>query len=456
MTHTRYYPGANRTAQWRGNGGATMPNVDKLLLHTTESPSWPGYPTFAPTLTFHPWQPRGKRWRQHYPINGSASTLSNAGAYRTNRANVCQVEIVGYCDMVYARRYGNERWHISQIPGDALDELGELLAWLHVEWEVDLFLAKDWPAYDGGYGATRYRMSPAEFTSFSGVCGHLHAPGNNHGDPGNLDVARILAAARSKTVDPNPKPPVDPPPTEPTRLRVANWNLLHDTPAHPLRDRIDEQAHAIRGTEAHAVTLQECNYDHAAALQQKLGPTWRWHRDQTRTIMWDTRYLHDQILRAKQLASPYSPATKSVALAKLAHRNGGSLWLASTHLSANVYDGVPEDKMVLERAAQARELTRRLSTYKVLLLGGDVNSSRMDAGYPQNILSAGGFTRLADAVTVTNRQVRSFHGYADPDDDSRWIDTIAAKQRVKILRGGLVETKASDHNLLWADVEILP
>jgi hypothetical protein len=44
MSHAKYYPGADRTTQWRGTGGATMLSVDKLLLHTTESAGWPASP----------------------------------------------------------------------------------------------------------------------------------------------------------------------------------------------------------------------------------------------------------------------------------------------------------------------------------------------------------------------------------------------------------------------------
>jgi hypothetical protein len=192
MGHAVHYPGADRTSQWRGSGGATMPSVNKLLLHTTETAGWPGYPGFQPTLTFNPWQPRGKRWRQHLPINGSASTLQNAGTFRTNRANVCQIEIVAYCDP--ARRSSSA--HISKISADAYHELGEFWAWIHREWGVPLKLYPNWKAYPASYGTSNgIRMSVAQFGAFKGVCGHQHAPGNDHGDPGDLRVAQILSAA---------------------------------------------------------------------------------------------------------------------------------------------------------------------------------------------------------------------------------------------------------------------
>jgi len=191
MTHAKYYPGADRS-QWRGNGTAML-SVDKLLLHTTESSGWPSYPDFAPTLTFNPWQPRGKRWRQHSLINESATTLANAGTYRTNRANVCQIEIVAYCD---PKRVDSSA-HISRISKDAYHKLSEFFAWIGREWEVPIRNAVKWLPYPQSYGKDNpIRLSIAEFGTYKGLCGHMHAPGNSHGDPGALQVTLITSVAQ--------------------------------------------------------------------------------------------------------------------------------------------------------------------------------------------------------------------------------------------------------------------
>jgi hypothetical protein len=192
MTHSKIYPGSDVTTQWRGAGGTTMPTVNKLLLHTTESSGWPAYPTFEPTLTYHPFKPRGQRWRQHHPINGSASTLANAGAHRTNRDNVCQIEIVAYCDPAKL----SSTAHISKISVDAYDELGEFFGWIHREWEVPL-KAAPFKAYPGSYGIHNgVRMSVSQFVAYEGLCGHQHAPEQSHGDPGDIDIQAILEAAK--------------------------------------------------------------------------------------------------------------------------------------------------------------------------------------------------------------------------------------------------------------------
>jgi hypothetical protein len=181
-----------------------MAAVDKLLLHTTESAGWPSYPTFSPTLTFNPWKPRGSRWRQHCYINQAATTLANAGDYRTNRANVVQIEIVAYCDP--AKKTSSA--HIDKISSDAYHELAEFYAWLHAEWGTELFLYPKWKPYPESYGKTNgVRMSVAQFGTFKGLCGHMHAPEQSHGDPGSLKVGLIVDLAKQIAGDAEPPPP---------------------------------------------------------------------------------------------------------------------------------------------------------------------------------------------------------------------------------------------------------
>jgi hypothetical protein len=51
-------------------------------------------------------------------------------------------------------------------------------------------------AYPDSYGAGNgVRLSEATWRSYSGHLGHMHVPGNEHGDPGALDIAAILRLA---------------------------------------------------------------------------------------------------------------------------------------------------------------------------------------------------------------------------------------------------------------------
>jgi hypothetical protein len=49
------------------------------------------------------------------------------------------------------------------------------------------------------YGASPARMSFAQWQNFTGWCGHQHVPENDHGDPGSMDFARVIALAKGGT-----------------------------------------------------------------------------------------------------------------------------------------------------------------------------------------------------------------------------------------------------------------
>jgi hypothetical protein len=200
MVKARYYPPADRTTQWHGEGAVTMPRIDKLVLHTTETAGgWPGYRDgkISPTLTYEPWR---HEWRQHLPIDGSARALldSDGTAVRENRDNVVQVEISCYCDPKYA----NRRKFVTDLDNRALADLGAFARWLHDEWGLPLALAPLWLPYPASYGNSPARMSGAEYDAFKGILGHQHVSGNLHGDPGALKVHAILKRAGGSTSNP--------------------------------------------------------------------------------------------------------------------------------------------------------------------------------------------------------------------------------------------------------------
>lgn len=192
----QFYPPANRSSQWRPQfaGGGSWTDVEKLCLHTTESPGWPGYPTFAPHLTFNPWT---LEWRQHLPLTRSATTLADPGstAIRENRDKIIQVEIVAYCDPKMVKKYGHD---IDKISDSAVQEIAALAAWLHQEGGMPLVLAEPWVDYPDSYGNSASRMSGPEYDRFEGILGHQHVSGNDHGDPGDPPwLQRMLDSARS-------------------------------------------------------------------------------------------------------------------------------------------------------------------------------------------------------------------------------------------------------------------
>jgi hypothetical protein len=199
MTLPAHYPPANQTAQPRPEhaGGGTISTVEKLCLHTTETAGWPGYPTFAPHLTYNPWT---REWHQHFTLNRSASTLADPSstAVRENRDGIIQVEIVAYCDPALATRNGH---FIDDISDGAVSDLAEFAAWLHTEGGLELALAPAWIPYAiSKRGGAKNRMSGPQFDAFRGVLGHEHVSGNDHLDPGGPPwISDFLTIAKSKT-----------------------------------------------------------------------------------------------------------------------------------------------------------------------------------------------------------------------------------------------------------------
>ncbi|MFG2408725.1 peptidoglycan-binding protein [Streptomyces brevispora] len=204
---TTLYPGAIRGTHWYGDtykGDLMDPNV--LALHTTEGTSVVSYSNGAeaPNLTVLPnIKTRKFTAYQHFALNRSARALVNApGGVETNTLNVVQLELVGTCDPKHAKTWGKLKAGVDYIywpaaPEWCYDALAELIAWMHKNLAIPLSGPSEWPAYPSSYGKTSARMTFAEWNKFRGICGHLHAPENYHGDPGNIPFAKILAKAKA-------------------------------------------------------------------------------------------------------------------------------------------------------------------------------------------------------------------------------------------------------------------
>lgn len=164
--------------------GRQMSNVSTLVLHTTEGTGWPDYArgTMAPTFTYHP---RTHELRQHIPVNYAARALADApGGIRPNWAGCAQLEVIGTSGWSPALTAAG--WLIDNLDTQALDDIASLIRWLHTEWQLPLT----------AYPWTARRMTGVEFTAFTGICGHMHVPENDHSDPGpGAPVVKLLTAA---------------------------------------------------------------------------------------------------------------------------------------------------------------------------------------------------------------------------------------------------------------------
>lgn len=210
MKGPQRYPGAS-TEYWYQNrypGSSMESNVG--VIHTTEGTSVPGYGggSSAPNFTALPDIPAQRlHWFQHFDFDVSSRALVNApGAVETNTLNAVQIELVGTCDPTYRHSWGS-RWagkdylFWPDAPDWALAELGKFVRRAHQEHGIRLSSTVVWKAYPGSYGANGVRLTGPEWAAYYGWLGHSHVPENSHGDPGNLDFARVLEHATGQGED---------------------------------------------------------------------------------------------------------------------------------------------------------------------------------------------------------------------------------------------------------------
>ena len=183
---------------WGRDGGSFTTSPDKILLHSTETGSFPGYGGGASAPHFTIDLENGEV-RQHSPMNRAARALRNAsGGVQTNRDGVIQIEIIGTCDKSFARKHG-----YPYLP-DMTDEMAGRLKWLLQKIcaaipAIPLTTSVAWKTYPSSYGNSSVRMSNSQWTRYKGILGHQHAPENTHGDPGDLPMKRILGADAVKS-----------------------------------------------------------------------------------------------------------------------------------------------------------------------------------------------------------------------------------------------------------------
>lgn len=227
-TGPQYYPAANHISYWHeGDYPGDAQEVNVLVLHTTEGRSVPTYGGggSAPNLTALPdFKNRRLRFFQHFRFDSSARALRNLpGGVETNTLNVGQVELVGTCDPNTRVRWV-EAGLVQDVdfvfwpsaPAWAKRDLARFLAWAHDQHGVPLTGPTLWPAYPTSYAnGGKQRMTAAAWSDFKGVCGHMHVPENDHGDPGAIDFAELLKLAKAELGLPVPPKPSTPTPDVP-------------------------------------------------------------------------------------------------------------------------------------------------------------------------------------------------------------------------------------------------
>lgn len=159
----------------------------RLVLHSTEGGSSVG--AVAAYRNTGSWphftvDPARRQRLQHYDTNTSARAMMHpVGLPETNKANAVQIEIVGFA---------------TQMP----DMPDDQLAWLANSVVAPIrgvapftLTAPLFVPYPSSYGfGAAQRLSWAQWSTFNGICGHQHVPGNDHGDPGALNVTKLITS----------------------------------------------------------------------------------------------------------------------------------------------------------------------------------------------------------------------------------------------------------------------
>ena len=230
------YSKANKTKQWfeklfPGSVMRLTPSTMVLVLHTTEGYSWPGYNGGAtsPNYTGQPPLPSiDDEWRAHCNDERSSRALENRiGGVQTNTQSAVQVELIGTCDPKHKNSWngkgkvlaGRDYVYWPNATEEQLKWLAEFVADMNKRHGLVLKAPFKFNAYPSSYGDNNGdRMSFAEWNKFVGICGHQHVPENSHGDPGNLNIARVIVLAKAIV---NPVlPPIKPAPKPVTKSPV--------------------------------------------------------------------------------------------------------------------------------------------------------------------------------------------------------------------------------------------
>lgn len=206
------YPPASTAYWYQDTYGGLRMEVNVVVWHTTEGMTLPSYGggASAPNITAKPdFANKRLRWYQHFDIDRSSRALVDSpGGASTNRGNAVQVELIGTCDPATMNRWISQgrRQNVDfifwpQAPDWALAEVAKFVTWLHENHGVQIKSTVTWRAYPSSYGNSPVRMSVSQWNAYYGHLGHQHVPENDHGDPGNINFARIIEHALGAGAD---------------------------------------------------------------------------------------------------------------------------------------------------------------------------------------------------------------------------------------------------------------
>lgn len=189
-------------------GGAMDGGKPRSTQHTVECPPGRGYflsmGAYLVRVATEPqvlYDPQSDSLGQFGPLNQSARALRNAGSTRTNRTGTVniQVEVCGRA---------SQPWTDGFDPAKKPNYL-KLIAAID-SWSVP----RDWPAGPPqAYPGDHDDRDMWTWINRGGYFGHSQVPGNDHGDPGAIDITKCPPRGETTT----------PPSDNPDAFPGAQW-----------------------------------------------------------------------------------------------------------------------------------------------------------------------------------------------------------------------------------------
>lgn len=339
---------ADTTTQWyQDDWPGSLMNLTAAtmvgVVHTTETMSWPGYEggKTAPNYTgFGPLKGISSgQWRAHFPDERSSRALRNlSGGVETNTLNSVQIELIGTCDPKHARSWngegkkfaGKDYIYWPKASDSQLMWLAGLLADLHLRHGLRL-AAPTFVAYPESYGPGGQRFSFAKWRAFAGVCGHQHVPENVHGDPGNINMPKVLSFVKQLIA-----------PTVRTRLRVLNWALKVTMPEASARAAIKD---LLNRKKPDVATLTEVDFTIGVPTGYRGYRTNSTLHDNTTVLLVSTKLKvikHGYALMTEPWIGPQGNRKKPRAYPwALVEKNGKRFYVGAIHMPTPTPAGSP-------------------------------------------------------------------------------------------------------------------
>jgi hypothetical protein len=182
MDRNLFFPGADLSHLAPIDGGSILGGKPKCLWHSTETKVLPSYSTgFFPNMTICKGTPF-----QHIPANRAARALKKRrGGVQTNRWNVFQIEICGFANNI-----------------GLVGVMQEVADWLFEVRGTPKTCSVKFRQFDSSFGFNNgVRLSAEEWRTYAGHLGHMHAPENDHGDPGSPFPIDLILGGDDMTKD---------------------------------------------------------------------------------------------------------------------------------------------------------------------------------------------------------------------------------------------------------------